>query len=354
MNGIGIDYQSTATILALREGSHGRHRTRLVDDGYRPVIPHAADDRGAWGTAAYLARPVNPRDSAHTGPWLGGEETDVYWRGMRDRLFRYLGQLPPTPRGGYEVTIAVPDAERSCNALEVLGHAERAGFTQARVVSSTDALLCRWLATLPPAGEVPGTVGVITVGDRATCVAGYDPDRPQSADCVARFTRGGVIRVDGLGFCCWCEHLLNEVRRHLNEPPGVDEDLSMTDGAIEFAARLGRAGPDDVLEWTGPLHEQCFEPPAFTPRDCRRWPDVVRFAVKLRGVLRKVLPEAGSTSRCNLIVVGGLGAVWPFAADVGVRWGRSGAARRPSRTSHWAALGGLSSGAGLPLGAPGE
>lgn len=318
MNGIGIDYQQTLTLIALREGGQERPRTRMIDDGCRQLIPHAVADNGLWGTKAFQAQParwLSPVEGLPTGPWLDEASSGPFWDCLYRRTYNYLGRIPPVPREGYQVVVALPSASDSDEATVVLRRSEKAGFLHGQSITVTDALLSRWLATPGNAQLPPQVAVVIAITDCAVCVSGYRSDGLRS-DGWPRFVRGGWLRLESVGFRYWCDHLLEEVRRHLTESPGASEELLLRDGAVEFASRLRMMKRTEALEWTGPLHDRLFSPASFSPGECHNWPSATSLAVKLPAAVKRVIQPLGATSKVSLLILGGVGAVWPFAAEI--------------------------------------
>lgn len=146
MNGIGIDYQQTLSLIALREGGLERSRTRMLDDGCRQLIPHAVAQDGLWGTKAFQSQPekwLRPVEGLSAGPWLDEASSGPFWECLYRRTYSYLGRIPPVPREGYQVVVAIPSALDSDEADVVLRQSEKAGFLHGQVITVTDALLSR-------------------------------------------------------------------------------------------------------------------------------------------------------------------------------------------------------------------
>jgi len=129
------------------------------------------------------------------------------------------------------------------------------------------------------------------------------------------------VRLDGVGFLHWCDHLQDEVVRHLTEGPGAKDHLLLRDGSLELAARLRSTDRTDIVEWAGPLHEQCFSPPAFSANECCKWPAVNRLALRLPQAIRHAVLATGISARADQIVLGGVGAMWPFVMDISQEFG---------------------------------
>jgi hypothetical protein len=76
LHGIGIDFQQTVTLAALREAAGVQSFLRILDDGHRRLIPHAIVGDSQWGTAAFPGRAARAtrRPRARAGA-VGGEVT---------------------------------------------------------------------------------------------------------------------------------------------------------------------------------------------------------------------------------------------------------------------------------------
>ena len=78
---------------------------------------------------------------------------------------------------------------------------------------------------------------------------------------------------------------------------------------------LGRGRADECVEWDGPLAERMFETLRLSREECREWPEVTALTDVLPSVIRQAVAAVSANERLDLIVVGGAGASWPFAAD---------------------------------------
>ncbi len=143
--------------------------------------------------------------------------------------------------------------------------------------------------------------------------------------------------------------------------------MALRDAATEFGARLGHIPEDESVEWEGPLAERMFEPLRLSRKECREWPEVAALTRQLPDVLRDAAQAVGGSERLDFVVVGGVGAMWPFAAEVAAKRARvwqsgfpledvaRGAACWPEAGApnlSMLPLDGSPSGVGLPLSAP--
>ncbi len=121
MNSIGIDYQQTVSVVCLGEGSGASARVRNVGDGLRPLIPNAVYGENLWGSRALEAGARIA--AAEDGPWLAEPDASRFWLRLYERMYAFLGRIPPTSQRGYRVVAglqaanwrsAVDGVERLC------------------------------------------------------------------------------------------------------------------------------------------------------------------------------------------------------------------------------------------------
>jgi hypothetical protein len=290
MNGVGIDLQHAVTLAALREGDGLLARTRLISDGQRCLIPNAVAE-GRWGSAAYRGGSVKA-------------ERQAFLRHLAQRIHQYLGRVEPIPQNGYQVVVAAHDDATAASDVE------SAGLDRAAIIASTDALLCRWLAENPDTDVK--LVATVAIGDTSAAISAH-----QLSNTPRRVSRSPVSgRIDNVGFLDWTERLLGEVRARLRDVAVADEELTLRDGALEFAAKLRGATNDVAVPWTGPFRGQCYSIPTLSRRDCLVWPTAVTFAAEAPALVRRSVNALAAGSQPELVVLGGLGAVWPVAHDI--------------------------------------
>ncbi len=299
MNVLGIEYRRAYTVVALREGSHP---PRLVGDGRRAIIPNASGPGERWGSAAE----DHCNDVPAPGPWLGDAAVD-YWRGLGARIVRFLGGLQPVDHG-YDCVIACSGAEAETRAVGAL--AQAGGLGAATIITPGQAALARWLAASAPTSTEERTVAVVTIGD-ATAEAAAFVARTGSRPALVASADGGTLT--GVGASVWARRLLNEVAAQLPDP--LDESLRLVLGqaALEFAGRLRQAGPTALLRWNGPLEDCLVSPLRLSAEDLFDWPEIAGLAHWLPTAVQEGLRRLGR-ARADVLVVAGLGAVWPLPA----------------------------------------
>src|SRR6185437_10636612 len=131
MNTFGVDYQPTATMIALREegGNDGREAPNIasVGDGLRSSVPNAISLQGAWGSRADGHSDVFAAPPG-SGAWIEEPGARLFWAGLYSRLSSYLGRLAPVRRNGYRLAIALQGADYGTEAYAVAALARAAGF----------------------------------------------------------------------------------------------------------------------------------------------------------------------------------------------------------------------------------
>jgi hypothetical protein len=317
MNTFGVDYQPTVTVIALREdgGDDGREGAHVasVGDGVRSSIPNAISREGAWGSradgnaSAYAA-------SIGSGAWVEEPGARLFWSGMYRRLCSYLGRMAPVRKNGYRVAIALQGANYRTEAHAVAALARAAGFDEVTAIPATHALLCRWLAAplLEPKHEQ--AVIAIAVGEASTLVAGFQLEW-DSRGLPSIGSASDPVSIEGVGQAAWNRRLLDLVRKRLNEEPPAGFERSLQDAATRYALRLSESGDDQPVEWREIFEERLYAPLLLTYADCAAWPEAFSLSQRLPEAVRGALRAIGSDA-AELLLVGGVGSVWPFAERV--------------------------------------
>jgi hypothetical protein len=294
MNGAGLDVQHSRTMIVVREGVQ-----RLpVGDGYRRLVPNAQLD-GLWGSPAAEAI---LSDGAPRPEWLFRWRTDPWSQpflaGVHDRLTGFLGQVRPIHSNGYVVYLCTgPDAPD--DAVELCASA---GLCDAVPVEPGEALVCRWLAERAP-GDWKGTLAAVACGENWTTATPYTVDRVGGRMVV---TRTGQPASRAVGGGVWCEELAANVMERCQEGIAAIALLALLDGVLELASALRVR---ETAEWMGPLTDQLFAPLTFTRRELAARPSVERVIT----AVRELVPT--TSARLDLLIVGGVSAIWPFIPD---------------------------------------
>ncbi len=335
MNAFGIDYGRALSVVCLREGTGPRARTRLVGDGFRASIPHVVsaplslsspDEPVRWASRALetkAATSVLRPTEASSGPWLELPGAVLFWRGLMRRLTAYIGRVKPLPSNGYDMVVAVQASELSRAPKEVSNLCHEAGFEAVTVVPSPHALLCRWMmeAVLMPWGEGAQTIASVCVGDDSISICAYRVTM-RGTQLPQITTTSRCFSIDGCGGAWWTNRLLQEVANRWREMPDIGDEMALRDAASEFGARLNRAPDSEQIEWEGPLAERMFEKLRLSRRECREWPEVAPLMRQLPDILTGAAQAVSGRERLDLVLIGGMGAMWPFAADAATTQGR--------------------------------
>jgi|GEM_PF-5078497 len=317
MNAIGIDYQQTLTVICLREGSGYMARLRNIGDGQRALIPNATYGNELWGSHAWRitgSDALCQGDPAQDGPWLNEPGARIFWCGIYQRLYTYLGRVRPLMRNGYQVVVALHAADYSTAAMGVERLCRAAGLSEAMCIPATDALLCHWLTDRRIDCPPEQVIAVITVGDTATLVSAYHIYQKGDRFPHILASAQPVFHIP-VGQSAWLARVLEHVHIQFNEPIPPGYELVLRDAAITFAAHLCRADAHHPVEWTGPLAERMYAPLRLARHDCASWPEVTALTASLPAAIQRTVASVSDRTVPDCILVGGVGATWPFVAD---------------------------------------
>lgn len=351
MNVIGIDYQQTISVLALREGRGDSAVATSIGDGRRVVIPHAVLPTGVWGSDALQNAPATcyqPLDPLRDGPWLDSPAAGLFWQAIYVRLFGYLGRMKPTLANGYGMAIALQGgdwnaARKGVQTLCAQAGADKndlAGLREAVCIPATEALLCRWLtspADFAPtrntdtdlgggdtrrkeSGVLPeeAVIAVVAVGDSSTLVGAYRVQCDHAGQW--RITaRPNALQHLATGLSAWQARLLTEVCSRFREERGPDNTLDLRDSALDFAWKITQTAANQELTWRGSGQEHMYAPLCLTRAECARWPEAHLLQTSLPQALTRAVAALGKVKRSDRILVGGVGALWPFAGEIANR-----------------------------------
>ncbi|MCW3096889.1 MAG: hypothetical protein JWL77_2507 [Chthonomonadaceae bacterium] len=348
MNIIGIDYQQTLSVIALREGRGVSAPTTSIGDGRRVLVPHAVTAAGTWGSDALRdasAACYQPLDPVHDGPWLESPAAGLFWQGLYARLVSYLGRVKPNLANGYQTTIALQGDDwqaarsgvQSLCTQAGLSKNDSAGLREATFIPTTEALLCRWLSAPSTFAPVPNpdsdrpetrkksseelpAEAVITVaaGDNSTLIGAYRVQRDYAGHWHIS-ARPTALQHLSIGLSAWQTHLLSEVCSRFSEECGPDSTPELRDSALDFAWQITQAAADKELTWRGAGQERMYAPLCLTHAECARWPETQTLQTLLPPALNRAAAALGKTVRPDRILVGGVGALWPFAGEIADR-----------------------------------
>lgn len=328
MNAIGIDYGQARSVIALREGTSAEACT-LLDDGKSRLIPHAVWGT-SWGSRALEvgASPPWQAEAYQPGPWVKRAEAVAFWKALHNHIRGYLGGVPPGRRYGYEVAVcteAEPPAQAEVTLAPII---REAGWDEVDWVPSTHALLCSWLLE---AGQIEGPrkVAVVACGDTTTRVGAYLVNAwSRQPEIVEAYITGQALLA---GYSVWERTIRQMVLERLAVPEQdlpAEWNLSLHREMPIFAIRLARMGR---CEWQGLLRAQMFSEFSLARRDCNIWPTVATLRADLPAMVEEALAQVAGRTSSRVIVVGGVGALWPFCQEavavLGPLW--------PSRSPEW-------------------
>jgi hypothetical protein len=344
---VGVDPQHSRTAIALREGMGKQMHPSQVGDGRRRLVPNALGPEGMWGSVAVERFLEQAGDITAATDQLLGWRIDPwspsFLGGLHDRLVAYLGQASPTLRHGYQVFVCTDKADTTgwsdrgakdtedgppVTARSAARRYAAAGLTDVTFVRPTDALLCRWVAdwvadpaasgVLGPAPLTKATVMVVACGESWTAVTGYTILLGEERQLIS-YLPGTAGRLErGCGE--WTFELAREIMARCREGTPASSTLALLDAILEFGAFLGTQRHDDTIEWSGPLSDVMVTPLRVRRRDRAAQEQVRRTTDGVAELVGKALPEAGPAR--PVIVIGGIGAVWPYLTDALQELGR--------------------------------
>ncbi|GAB3280498.1 hypothetical protein GCM10027347_55670 [Larkinella harenae] len=247
---IGFDHHAIFTQAAVRENSGG---AVLVGDGIRSIIPNVVHEH-LWGSRALQAPGAAVewcRYLSNTSSISGMSvsQASVFWRGMYQRLYTYLGYSEPDATNGYElVLVSDQDAQGSSryNARQIL---QQSGFTTIEVIPATYALLARFLHSADShVPEISGNVAVCFIGEREILLSAFDLET--TSDSVRVLRIGDQIKIPKAGFL----FLLADLKQWFIENGHFEpKDLAHAwiENVLEYAASFPFQGASQPSIWRG-------------------------------------------------------------------------------------------------------
>ena len=316
MSAIGIDFARTSTVACLRDGDWPGCRWRPIGDSARIRIPNAIDGSGRWGS---LAVGTNAPDlvgghlSLDAGPWLGSPQAQAFLHSLATRLTAFLGRVEPTVKNGYRVVIA-PETQSFDETASVIE-----GMCRRGAVSELDggvcipvqrALLCRWMAESRAEGS--RTVVAVVVGDTLATAGAYEVEfgqaqRPEIVRC------GAPHYLPGTGNAWWEQLVYEKIAERANAEIPAAQSLEVRDAILGMATRLRLGDRDCSIEWRGPLSDRMFQPLEIDRASMRNAREVLILSLQLPRIIGEALKSLGA--RADLVLLGGVGASWPFALE---------------------------------------
>jgi hypothetical protein len=321
MNAIGIDYQRTLCVICLREGPCSTAKIRSVGDGWRHLIPTAVLGDTQWGSGALLASNPNRlwgKDRLADDPWLDEQGAALFWRGLYRRLYAYLGYMQPTRLNGYHTVVSLPAANYEIAREQISHFCQVVGLRDTTVIPVTDAILCRWMTEQKQAESAESVVAVAAIGDTSSSVRAYRIQY-RGARYPGILSASQVVSLPEIGQAWWIQKILTFVKDRTDQPLPPQYELGLRDAAIELGAQLSRVAPTQPIAWAGPLQKNLFTPLQLTRSQCSAWPEVTRFTRTLPFAIRDTVTPVAGRATPDMLLIGGVGAVWPFAKDVAMQ-----------------------------------
>jgi hypothetical protein len=326
MSTLGIDYQQTLLSICLREGSYQNACFRFISDGTQTLIPNVIyqdAQNQLWGSKALRNTEFSCLTNVSYWEELSHSNSHI-WNHIYRHLYNFLGRIAPTPENNYQLVVA-PQAE---NYSQVAKNIERvcltAGFKSATIISTPVAILSRWVAEYAISEiRAPKIVVVVAVGDVSTIVSAYElyPNTQQSFPPFYLTNASSRIHIHNTGLAYWNAKLLSIVSTKLKNPVTAEYNLGMRDAALEFGRYLGKVDRHQSLNWNGLLKHNMYTSLDITRSQCEVWSEVSNLTLRLPKAIEQALSAIGS-KQPDLILVGGAGAIYPFAKDIATKLGK--------------------------------
>jgi hypothetical protein len=176
-------------------------------------------------------------------------------------------------------------------------------------VRPTEALVYRRLTGPGPASPLAGTVVAVACGEAATWISAYDVERSESALRITALATGQCP----VGSWPVSAALARLVLERCREGVPATALLALLDGGLELGAVLRAHASTDEVTWDGPLTDRMFAPLRLSGAGMAGWPEVSSATGAIAELVGSVC--AGRGAGPPQILVGGIGAVWPFVAD---------------------------------------
>lgn len=293
MNGIGIDLNASVCRVQFGETLAGRCVHHAMSDGVRRCIPRIVGSRGSWASEA----------AADAALQAGPDAELAFWRGLQKRLRDHLGGLRPDPRDGWRVTVACECEPDKKTLLRDLG---AVGLERCALISPTDALIAAFATSTDAAAFAGRVVVSIAVGELQAEV------RAVRLGARARpGARSACAVLAGLGHGAWRDHLRQVLYERLPQEPGLSRRLAIDDSIAAYARDFAQGAADCDRAWFGAGSDQLFSEVTARRGDMREWPQVRVLEARLPLAVAAAARELGEPEP-SLIVLGGLGAGWPF------------------------------------------
>lgn len=351
MSTLGVDYQQTLLSICLREGSYQNACFRFIGDGIQTLIPNVIyqdAQNQLWGSKALRNKEFSWLTKVSACEGLSYPNLDI-WNHIYCHLYNFLGRVTPRPENNYQLVVA-PQVE---NHSQVAKNIERvcltAGFKSPTIIYTPAAILSRWVAEHAISQiDEKKIVVVVAVGDISAIVGAYElyPNTQQSSPPFYLTNASPQIHISNTGLAYWNAKLLSIVSTKLKNSITPEYNLGMRDAALEFGRYLGKVDRHQLLDWNGPLKQKMYASLDITRKQCEIWPEVYNFTLCLPTAIEQAL-SAIDSKQPDFILVGGAGAIYPFAKDIAIKFGQvwqssnpeqdvaQGAACWPSVGSSW-------------------
>ncbi len=320
MNSIGIDFGRTASTVCISEGDW-RKKTgwRNVGDGKRLLIPNAVDGEGRWASAAVEANSSTLRagfiEPEH-GAWLDESTVEKYLSGLAKRIVSYLGRVEPVRRQGFEVVIA-PHSLDFLSAEKAILRVCRPNFIpafeDAFCIPPVRALLSRWAMERPSDGSKQVNAIVVHVGDTQSAVARYEVVFDEG---FARVAGSGILKaLPECGSFGWEQAMVKEIAQRSRSGTSAPILTEIFDAVRQVAALMRQDKPHASIRLPHQLAERMYHPMEFRRSEMvASMMEVNALTQPLAVLVEQSLQEMKAETPTE-IIVGGVGAFWPFAFD---------------------------------------
>lgn len=307
MNTIGIDYGQTYTIVGLLEQGQTQTSQQLIGDGSYTIIPNAVCDK-AFGSHVYhtdLMDRIQSGNPVSKGVWLDGAGPPVFWEHIYERIKAYIG-CDPTQINHYQVVIALPlcgsSFEDEKYKTELL--CRKAGFDHIETISSTDALLCQWLAQQGLAQQKlqkTKNIVVFAIGDTYATVQDYIIKSDENGFAGITFSVKN-FNLLGVGRSIWIKRLISEFCKLYGLKIADKQTHVLNESAVAFLMKLFRQDSSHILFWSPFISNNDVFSLERSYEIVNNWPEFK--------ILSEFVKQHVERQNNQFIVWGGIGSFW--------------------------------------------
>lgn len=328
MNSIGIDFQKYASVICLRESNQMKDVIRSIGDGISVLIPNISTDDKQWGNAAienYLS--LTKADLKFDNIFDNRDRFLSFWENLYKRIYDYLGYLEPIRSNGYHLTVGTDNFDSLQNGENFNSIIQEVGFNDFEVIPSTVCLLCRWIKEYKYDFSDKKNISVIVIGELSTSICSIQISGSQQ-NTMRLDASSRILKLSNTGLVPWLTKIFEKLDG-LNDGEVSDIQIMKSyDAALRFGSELKRSMEGQTIRWTGRNNNfSKANSPVFTKNECETWSEVASLYIQLPDLVKRSLNEITANKDPDVILVGGIGAVFPFGLETVGHLGKSWSSR---------------------------